>query len=211
MTISGHAIEARIYAEDPANNFLPSIGTLVHLRTPLASKHVRVDGGVEQGDQISPFYDPMIAKLIVWDETREQALETISRALADFQVAGVRTNIEFLKRLVATRSFAEADLDTGLIEHEAEVLFAKPAEAPAKLPALAALALLETERATTKPDRSPWSVGDGWRVNSVLRRTLTFLDDGQSREVQVEYAGKQCLATIGGETFDMIGDLDAEG
>ena len=211
LTIGGHAIEARIYAEDPSNSFLPSIGTLAHLRTPLASQNVRIDAGVEQGDQISPFYDPMIAKLIVWEETREQALETISRALADFQVAGVQTNIEFLKRLVSTVSFTQADLDTGLIEHEAEFLFAKPAETRVQLPALVALTILEKERALAQMDRSPWNTRDGWRVNKLLRRTLTFLRNDCLQEVQIGYVSGGYLASIGDQSFQMTGALDTEG
>ncbi len=103
LSLHGHSIEARIYAEDPAHDFLPSIGKLIHLHAPAPSPHVRIDTGVEQGDTITPFYDPMIAKLIVWDETRELALNRMSRALADFQIVGVANNVEFLHRLVTSR------------------------------------------------------------------------------------------------------------
>ncbi len=122
LRIQGHAIEARVYAEDPANGFRPSTGKLVHMRTPVASRHVRIDAGVEQGDQITSFYDPMIAKLIVWDETRELALDRMQVALGTFQIVGVQTNLEFLERLITTPSFAEARLDTSLIEREKERL-----------------------------------------------------------------------------------------
>src|ERR1035437_1530709 len=96
--LRGHAIEARIYAEDPAHDFLPSIGKLVHLTTPIASPHVRIDTGVEQGDTITPFYDPMIAKLIVWDETRDLALSRMNRALGEYQIVGGANNTGFLPR-----------------------------------------------------------------------------------------------------------------
>ena len=148
IRLSGHAIEARIYAEDPAKGFLPSIGKLLHLSPPPEGAHVRVDAGVEEGDSISPYYDPMIAKLIVWDETREKALARMRGALAEFRVAGVANNIGFLSRLVDCRSFAEADLDTGLIEREAEALFPEDHGPPDDVFLVAALAQLLGEAKT---------------------------------------------------------------
>ncbi len=130
LAMRGHAIEARIYAEDPAHDFLPSTGTLLHLRTPAESEHVRIDTGVAQGDAITSFYDPMIAKLIVWDETRELALGRMTRALSEYQIVGVTTNIAFLQRLVASASFAGAVLDTTLIEREKDWLQAVDSSAP---------------------------------------------------------------------------------
>src|SRR5574343_258757 len=113
LSIHGHALEARIYAEDPAKGFLPAPGRLVHLAPPEESAHVRVDTGVEEGDAISPHYDPMIAKLIVWDVNRDRALARMLQALADYRVVGVANNIEFLSRLTACPAFANADLATG--------------------------------------------------------------------------------------------------
>src|SRR6478672_47660 len=140
LAIHGHALEARIYAENPDNNFLPSIGTLRHLRMPEAVSFslgenpahpapVRIDSGVRAGDAISPFYDPMIAKLIVWGRDREEALALMATALTHYQVVGLTTNIAFLKRLVESPSFAGADLDTGLIERNQDVLFPPPQQA----------------------------------------------------------------------------------
>ncbi|KAG1321372.1 hypothetical protein G6F63_013815 [Rhizopus arrhizus] len=122
LAIHGHAIEARLYAEDADRGFLPSTGTLRRLRLPTPSANVRVDTGVEEGDSITPFYDPMIAKLIVWDVDRDAALRRMSQALADCQVVGVTTNAGFLRRLVNTDSFANARLDTALIEREQAAL-----------------------------------------------------------------------------------------
>src|SRR5690606_22377506 len=130
LGIRGHAIEARIYAEDPDHGFLPSTGRLIHLAPPALSPHVRIDTGVDEGDEISSHYDPMIAKLIVWDETRERALARMTRALGDYRIVGVANNIGFLSRLVACSSFAEADLDTGLIKREHDRLFPQAAPAP---------------------------------------------------------------------------------
>ena len=114
LSISGHAIEARIYAEDPNNDFLPTTGTLSTLITPLENQHIRVDTGVIEGDIVSPFYDPMIAKLIVWDTNRKNALRRTAGALRDYRIHGLNTNINFLHDLVVSQPFINADLDTGL-------------------------------------------------------------------------------------------------
>ena len=106
LVISGHAIEARIYAEDPARDFLPSIGQLEHLRQPRESRHVRVDTGVRQGDAITPYYDPMIAKLIVWGEDRTAALRRLAGALAEYEVVGVHTNLALLRGIALHPGFA---------------------------------------------------------------------------------------------------------
>jgi 3-methylcrotonyl-CoA carboxylase alpha subunit len=140
LTIAGHALEARIYAEDPDKGFLPSTGRLLHLASPQESEHVRVDTGVDEGDSITPFYDPMIAKLIVWGHDRRAALATMHRALAQYRIVGVANNVAFLDRLVGTRSFADADLDTGLIEREHAVLFPAAAAAPRDVWLVAAFA-----------------------------------------------------------------------
>lgn len=130
LRIHGHALEARLYAEDADRGFLPSTGTLRQLRLPAASAHVRIDAGVEQGDTISPYYDPMIAKLIVWDHDRPAALARMRDALAHCHAIGVTTNSAFLARLVSTQAFATADLDTGLIEREQAALFPRRSRRP---------------------------------------------------------------------------------
>jgi 3-methylcrotonyl-CoA carboxylase alpha subunit len=189
LAIHGHAIEARVYAENPEKGFLPSIGTLRHMDTPDAVEFelgasasgpaaVRVDSGVREGDAISPFYDPMIAKLIVWGADRTQALARLSQALSEFQIVGLATNIAFLKRLVEGEAFSSADLDTGLIDRHGEALFPAPAAAPLGALALAALALSngETVRASSNP-ADPWAQARGWRMNSAYRRVLSFADE----------------------------------
>src|SRR5690606_23204531 len=108
----GHAIEARVYAENPERDFLPAPGRLLHLALPEESARVRVDSGVEAGDVITPHYDPMIAKLVVWGETRERARRNMLRALAACRIVGVASNVEFLARLMRSSAFAAADLDT---------------------------------------------------------------------------------------------------
>ena len=189
LAIHGHALEARIYAENPEKGFLPSIGTLRHLHTPAAvtfetgntgavPASVRIDSGVREGDAISPFYDPMIAKLIVWGADRDEALARMSLALSEYRIVGLATNIGFLKRLVEGRAFATADLDTGLIERNRDTLFPPPQAVPAGALALAAVALIEAEKetaASNSPD--PWGNAPGWRLNGALARQLSFSDD----------------------------------
>ncbi|MEO8081591.1 MAG: acetyl/propionyl/methylcrotonyl-CoA carboxylase subunit alpha [Caldimonas sp.] len=190
LAIDGHAIEARIYAEDPARNFLPSTGKLVYLMPPRESAHVRVDTGVEEGDSITPFYDPMIAKLIVHDRDRASALARMRDALANYRIVGVANNVHFLSRLVATPAFADADLDTALIEREHELLFAPKIAAPDEAWLIAALAEVERDTrsaATASPPPaergSPWRLQDGWRVNGRAARRMIFDHAGVSREV----------------------------
>nr|WP_217344699.1 acetyl/propionyl/methylcrotonyl-CoA carboxylase subunit alpha [Noviherbaspirillum sp. L7-7A]MBV0878873.1 acetyl/propionyl/methylcrotonyl-CoA carboxylase subunit alpha [Noviherbaspirillum sp. L7-7A] len=199
LAIHGHALEARIYAENPDNNFLPSIGTLRHLRMPEAVSFslgdnpahpapVRIDSGVRAGDAISPFYDPMIAKLIVWGRDREEALALMANALTHYQVVGLTTNIAFLKRLVESVPFASADLDTGLIERNHGALFPTPAAAGTEALALAAVALVsaDTMRGAT-PSADPWSRTDGWRMNASLRRNFRFADREHAQDVGLSY------------------------
>ncbi len=118
----GHAIEVRLYAEDPARDYMPGTGTLPHLRTPAEGPHVRVDTGVRAGDAITVHYDPMIAKLIVWDETRAAAMRRLRAALRDYEVAGVQTNLELLRAIAAHPAFLAAELDTGFLGRHPEVL-----------------------------------------------------------------------------------------
>ncbi len=188
LRIRGHAIEARIYAEDPAHNFLPSTGKLIHYRQPTVSEHVRVDAGVEQGDEITAFYDPMIAKLIVWDETRDAALERLRRALGEFQIVGVRNNVDFLQKLIASPSFAQARLDTALIEREKQFLQTEGDANFNQACFLASLAhVLRPVTQSPAQSTSPWAVKDGWRSAGFSTRTLQFQHGTQLCTVEVEY------------------------
>ncbi len=214
LAIRGHALEARIYAEDPDKGFLPSTGRLTHLAPPAESLHVRVDTGVEQGDEISSHYDPMIAKLIVWDETRERALARMLQALAQYRVVGVANNVGFLSKLIACPAFAQADLDTGLIEREREFLFGGTTEPPREAWLAAALAELLRERATAAQlaaaggdPHSPWHGRDGWRLNSVARRSLAFRCEQTEKIIQVAYAGREFVLEIDGQPTRAGGQL----
>lgn len=208
LAINGHAIEARIYAENPEKGFLPSIGTLRHLGTPDAVAFqlggvagaepaaVRIDSGVRQGDAISPFYDPMIAKLIVWGADRKQALARMAQALAQYQIVGLATNIAFLKRLVEGQAFSEADLDTGLIERNHDTLFPAAQAAPASALALAAEALLKAEQT---PGDDPWNHTNGWRMNQTYSRKLSFADEHATYDISVTYGPGGWQFSTGGQ------------
>jgi len=201
LQLNGHALEARIYAENPEKGFLPSIGTLRYLHTPPAvnfrvdrlDSHmqtpaaVRIDSGVREGDAISPFYDPMIAKLIVWGKDREAALANMAAALAQYRIVGLATNIGFLQRLIAGQAFSTADLDTGLIERNHDQLF--PAVQPASTATLAlATSLLLAQEADRIGDaRDPWAHTSGWRMNGSLLRALQFADEAGAYRIDVEY------------------------
>ncbi len=212
LEIRGHALEARIYAEDANRGFLPSTGRLVHLAPPAESLNVRVDTGIEQGDEITPFYDPMIAKLIVWDageggNARNAALARMRQALADYRIVGVTANVDFLSRLVACPAFANADLDTGLIEKSHDFLFPADAEPPKEVFFVAAVAELLREQATAAATArhsgdpwSPWSSHDGWRLNLQSRRALTFRSDDTLHEVAVAYATDGWRLSLAGES-----------
>jgi 3-methylcrotonyl-CoA carboxylase alpha subunit len=214
LRIDGHAIEARIYAEDPEKGFLPSTGRLLHLAAPEPSYHVRLDAGVDEGDEITPHYDPMIAKLIVWDGTRERALARMRAALARLRIVGVSNNVEFLARLVASPAFESADLDTGLIEREREFLFPAKRETPDEAWLLAALAELERERQEAAPAGaapSPWDARDGWRLNSRASRTLTLRLGDVQQDVSVEYAAGGYALGLGGPRVLASGEQGAHG
>jgi 3-methylcrotonyl-CoA carboxylase alpha subunit len=208
---TGHAIEVRLYAEDPDNGFLPSIGRLEHLSLPATSAHLRIDAGIEAGDEISPHYDPMLAKLIAWHPTRDGAVDTLLQALDQVQVVGVRNNVAFLRRLVAHPEFRAGTVDTGLIERAGGQLL--QGRAPLERPVLlaAALATLCAERealaasaALMADAHSPWRVADGFMLNGTRRRALAFLHGEQRHVVQVDYEG-DCWK-LDGERADVVAD-----
>ncbi len=172
LRIDGHAIEVRVYAEDPDRDFMPAVGKLLHLSPPHESQHVRVDTGVRPGDAISVHYDPMIAKLIVWDRDRAAAVRRLGRALAEYEAVGVQTNLGLLRRIVAHPAFAAGELDTGFIERHDAALLPEPARVPAAALAAAALDVLQRRAETTAAAAarghdpfSPWDLATAWRMN----------------------------------------------
>ncbi|CAH2911360.1 MAG: Methylcrotonyl-CoA carboxylase biotin-containing subunit (EC [uncultured Paraburkholderia sp.] len=210
LRIDGHAIEARIYAEHPARGFLPSTGTLKHLRMPEGVEFVidaaglgepgrkapvRIDSGVREGDTITPFYDPMIAKLIVHGSTREEALARMSRALHACEVVGSHTNVEFLKRIVESEPFASGDLDTGLIERHHDALFA-PVKKPFKEALALACAALLTREGGTAHGASPWDALSHWRLNGGYTQTLGWRNVENDSVFTVTFARDGAAQTL---------------
>ena len=199
LKIGGHAVEARIYAEDPLRGFVPAAGRIVHLRLPQNSAHVRVDTGVRQGDDIGVHYDPLIAKLICWDEDRPAALRRLRSALAECEVAGVATNLALLSAIGAHPAFAAADgepgaVDTGFIGRYRTQLIPEPQPAPDRVLALAVLSELmsidEAARAAARESGdsfSPWNLRDGWRLNQDNHHTFVFLDGAHEVSVTAHY------------------------
>ncbi len=205
LRITGHAIEARICAENPDNNFLPATGALNVYALPecvtFERGAVRVDSGVRQGDAISPFYDSMVAKLIVHGDTREQALARLDEALAQTHIVGLATNVQFLRRVARTDSFAQAKLDTALIQREQAVLFHQE---PVGLPLAAAAAVAQTllhERASEGAD--PFSRRDGFHTHGVVQRRFEFEFAGEHVKASLTYerGGSLTLSVGSGEAM----------
>lgn len=214
LKMRGHAIEARIYAEDPKNDFLPSIGKLVHLRAPGATRHLRIDTGVEQGDTITPYYDPMIAKLIVCDETRELAVRRLSAALAEYQIVGVANNVDFLHRVASSPSFRDAKLDTGLIEREKNWIFPKHTECSDTALIFAVLKIVLGERmgpASSGGRASPWAARDGWRLNGSYKRRLEFTQPDRELSAVVEFSADEFRIAIGEAIYRVRAEVGEQG
>ncbi|MDO8371961.1 MAG: acetyl/propionyl/methylcrotonyl-CoA carboxylase subunit alpha [Polaromonas sp.] len=206
LRIHGHAIEARICAESPDNNFLPATGTLhVYGLPPSVSFErglVRVDAGVREGDAISPYYDSMIAKLIVHGDNREQALARLDEALAQLHIVGLSTNVQFLRHVVQSRSFAQADLDTALIPREETVLFnQEKLGLPLAAAAAVALSLLE-EKAQETAD--PFSKRDGWRSHGVALRRFEFEFHGEPAKAELTYLHDGALRLAVGDVDEVL-------
>jgi 3-methylcrotonyl-CoA carboxylase alpha subunit len=210
LAISGHSIETRVYAENPEKGFIPSTGKLTVLRTPTAAEFeagrppgqilIRVDSGVREGDTITADYDPMIAKLIVWGPNRSQALSQAQHALSAFVVLGLHTNISFLQRLIRCSDFAEAVLDTGLIERNQDSLLSSPSTVSYATIALATAVLLKREQpgGMSADPYSPWRASSGWRLNSSYKRSLSWLVNNREIEATIVYAPSGIsLETVG--------------
>jgi 3-methylcrotonyl-CoA carboxylase alpha subunit len=206
LAITGHAVEARLYAEDPDRGFLPQTGRIGWLRFPAASEHVRVDSGVAEGDSVSAHYDPLLAKVIAWGPNRDAAVRGLSEALRQTQIAGVVTNAPFLSRVVRHQGFAAGDIDTGFISRHESDLF-KPREKPAERELLiAALAILAWQAKPGKGaggrDRfGPWSQRDGWRMNITHETTVELENAGTVSLAYLPQAGGEMRFSAGGKTI----------
>jgi 3-methylcrotonyl-CoA carboxylase alpha subunit len=206
IRINGHAIEARIYAEDPARDFAPSIGRLALFRTPDPSANTRIDTGFVTGDEVSVHYDAMLAKLICHGATRDEALQSLHRALADSDVVGVANNLNLLGRIAAHPEFAAGGVDTGFIARHGETLLTPQCDPPLEVLAAAALCVLVDEAeaaaklaASSADSSSPWHARDHWWLNATLERELPFTADGVSMPVKLRGDGIGWRFTIGGQ------------
>ena len=203
LRVNGHAIEARICAENPDNNFLPATGTLRVYRKPQCTaferSEVRIDDGVREGDTISPYYDSMIAKLIVHADTREQALARLDEALAQTHIVGLATNVQFLRHVVKSGSFSRANLDTALIEREQAVLFHQEPVGLAQAAAAAVAQTLLDEQ--TLQGNDPFSRRDSWRSHGIATRRFQFEFGGASQEAELVYLHDGAVVlTVGGNS-----------
>jgi 3-methylcrotonyl-CoA carboxylase alpha subunit len=197
LSIEGHAMEARLYAEDPSNGFLPSPGRLRYFELPLLDEELRADAGPEWGDDIPPDYDPMIAKLIAWGETRDEAAETLADSLDEVRVIGVATNAEFLARTLRHPEFMAGGVDTGFIERNLDDLLPAGEAAPEDVLAVACVALLlqgagetaEAAHRSTDP-WSPWARADGWRLNDVGHLLLRLIDRDEEIDIACRADGE---------------------
>jgi 3-methylcrotonyl-CoA carboxylase alpha subunit len=190
VPLNGHAVEARLYAEDPERGFLPSTGKLLALEFPEA-EGLRVDTGVEQGDEVTPFYDPMIAKLIAHGATRNAALDTLAQALDRTVVIGPRSNAGFLAALCRAKEFRDGAFDTGFIDRNLGALKAEPQGLDHAAAAAGARQLLALERAriaaASEPGEpaSPWDADDGFQLSGTRQLSLPILADGEKATAQI--------------------------
>ncbi|WP_122664380.1 acetyl/propionyl/methylcrotonyl-CoA carboxylase subunit alpha [Pseudomonas viridiflava] len=200
VPLLGHAIEVRLYAEDPNHEFLPATGTLELYRECSANNGRRVDSGVAEGDSISPFYDPMLGKLIAWGEDREQARLRLLAMLDEFVVGGVRTNLPFLRRIIAHPAFAAAELDTDFIPRHQAQLLPQAAQLSNEFWQAAAAAFSQSEPARVRQDdlHSPWSSTLGTRFGVASEVDLHLVCDGQEQVMKLR--GDELTA------YQLIGD-----
>jgi 3-methylcrotonyl-CoA carboxylase alpha subunit len=208
----GHAIEVRLYAEDPDNQFLPGSGRLEMLALPPVGADVRLDGGVVEGDSVTVHYDPMIAKLIVHGVDRTAALATLERALASTVVIGPKSNVEFLERLIRHPSVTEASIDTGFLDRAlGEILTTPPPPPEAVLAGVAVRALLDEEATAATQARnasdphSPWARADGWRLGHPGKRLKTFAHRDQLLEFAAHGSGGNYTLDSGAQHLDVRG------
>ena len=212
LAINGHAIEARLYAEDPQKGFLPSIGRLEHLRLPEEGAHIRVETGVREGDEVTTFYDPMIAKVIAHGKTRESAARHLADALARVEIAGLRTNAVFLVEALRNPDFLAGKIDTGFIASHSELV---PEAGPPSNEVLALAALFvvkERMLAAESLEPDPWNAGDAFRLGSEAREAMEFQSQGAKAAVTVVYRRAGGYWIEAGKTiFEGDGELGADG
>ncbi|XP_069009137.1 methylcrotonoyl-CoA carboxylase subunit alpha, mitochondrial isoform X1 [Embiotoca jacksoni] len=218
IVLRGHSFEARIYAEDPNNDFLPGAGPLLHLSTPPADRHTRIETGVREGDEVSAHYDPMIAKLVVWGKDRSAALKKLRYCLRQYNIVGLNTNIDFLLSLSGHPAFEAGNVTTSFIpQHYADLFPAPKAPCGATL-CQAALGLVLQERQHTRQFThtsadpfSPFGSSNGWRSNIQFNRNMTLqLGDKKVNLVVMYNKDGSYTMQVGEEVFHVTGELEVE-
>ena len=209
---SGHAIEARIYAEDPDRNFLPATGTLTRFRMPTADERLRIDTGVREGDEIGIHYDPMIAKLIVHGDDRDDAVARLRRALSECRIAGLPTNLSMLKQVAANADFAKAKIDTAFVDS----LDDRSGDDEELGLAIACLFVLleraaDSRRDDTRDADSPWNTLTGWRLNATGEDLITFYIGDRECSVPIRYEADGFALLLPSGTIAASGRLAGDG
>ncbi|XP_014701723.3 methylcrotonoyl-CoA carboxylase subunit alpha, mitochondrial [Equus asinus] len=219
ITLQGHAFEARIYAEDPSNDFMPGAGPLVYLSTPQADLSTRIETGVRQGDEVSVHYDPMIAKLVVWAADRQAALTKLRYSLRQYNIVGLHTNIDFLLRLSGHPEFEAGNVHTAFIPQHREELLPHRKAAAKEVLCQAALGLILKEKAMsevfkmqTQDQYSPFASSSGRRLNTCYTRNVTLRDGKNNVAIAVTYNHDGSYSMqVEDKTFQVLGDLCSEG
>ena len=206
----GHAFEVRIYAETPHNQFLPATGRITYLATPEENEHVRIDTGITQNSDVTVFYDPMIAKLIVWDNDRNRALHRLDKALQNYLIDGVQTNTEFLLNIINHPDFQQEKLSTHFIDdHQTELVKAPQTPSEIHFIQAAIFRYLNTQRRTDT--ESPWSSLMGWRLNDCRSQRYLFDLDDQLISVDLVISShnqqQQFVATCGAIKYTAYASL----
>lgn len=210
LSINGHALEVRLYAEDPAKKFFPSPGLLHHLKLPEDSGHIRIDTGVRSGDEVTMFYDPMIAKVITWGQDRDDAIRHMERAISEIEVIGLKTNAAFLAEVTGHKAFKNAELDTAFIERHQSDLVPEAEDIDGEILALAALYCLLGERKASAGNSDPFASTTGWRLNAsgpVLSHPMAFESPDGRHGLMVGFDGAGIVVESDGEEFTVHGEL----
>ncbi|MDH5433730.1 MAG: acetyl/propionyl/methylcrotonyl-CoA carboxylase subunit alpha [Gammaproteobacteria bacterium] len=213
ITLNGHAFEVRIYAEDPNNSFLPATGQIEYYQTPETSEHVRVDSGIVSGDKISVYYDPMIAKLIVWDNDRQKALGRLKQALTKFNIAGIPTNIAFLYQLADHQAFINEEVETHFLDKYLDDLIDDDDSPDTDILAAATLYIMQERKHNTNSDSqdiySPWNDSTGWRLNEDNYHLLELHETQNIHKVVAHYRDDGYLLEIDGKEIYVQGVVNS--
>ena len=217
ISLQGHAIEARIYAEDPGKQFLPAVGSIFFLKTPEENDHIRLDSGVIEGDTITTYYDPLLSKLIAYGENRNEALRYLQKGLADYQLVGVTTNRDFLQRIIQQSDFIKEKFTTHFIEaHLTELMTENPVSELA-MTAAAIYIVLNRQQKTkiaalkTEDPYSPWVLCDAWRLNNIAEQTLCFLCGKQRVDIRVIQLNSHFKVTFNKKVYSVTATLIEQG